>query len=69
MPQHDRLVDLDLSEPRLLVDGVEDLDSDGLSPPRAAPDLAEAALPDDVHQLHLASNAALDQQGKTRPGA
>ena len=47
VPQHHRLVDLHLPEPRLLVDGREYLDGDPLPAPVAEPYFAEATLTDD----------------------
>lgn len=62
VPQHHRLINFNLPEPRPLLAGAEDLDGDILTPPTTTPDFAEATLSDRLHQLNLAGYAPLYQK-------
>lgn len=62
VPQHHRLVNFGLSEPRSLFSRAKDLDSDILTSPTTTPDLAEATFPDRFHELNLAGYAPLYQK-------
>lgn len=66
MPQHHRLVDLRLAEPRALLAAREDLHRHILAAPPAAPHLPEPALADHLDQLDLARNRTLHQQRQSR---
>lgn len=62
MPQHHRLVDLSLAEPRAFLPGGEDLNGHLLPAPLAPPHLAEAPLPDALLEDDGPGNGPLDQQ-------
>jgi len=68
MPQHDRLVDLRLAEPRALLSRGEDLDGHVAAPPLPPPHLAEATLPDDLLQHDGPRHCPLHKQGQACGG-
>merc|ERR1712047_92121 len=65
--QHDRLVDLRLPEPALLVPAGEDLHRHVLAPPPASPHLSKSSLPNTLLQSHLSGNAPLHKERIARP--
>lgn len=65
MPQHHRLVNFGLTEPRALFARAENLYGHILTPPSASPNLAEPSLAYDVNKLDLPGNGALHQKRQT----
>jgi len=65
MPQHHGLVDLRLPEPRPLVSTGEDLHGDTLTLPLAHPDLPVPTFTQNLHQLYLSSDGALNEKRQT----
>ena len=67
--QHDRLVDLGLAEPGLLVSAGENLDGHVVSNPVTSPDLAVPPLAHALHQADLPGDAPLHQERVAGAGA
>ena len=65
MSQHDRLIDLGLSEPGSLLPRWEDLNSYILAPPPSPPHLTKPTLPDDLLRLYLSCDRPLNQERRT----
>lgn len=63
--QHHSLVNLNFTEPGLLVSRGENLHRNRLSPPSSLPHLTKSALSNDFQELNLSSDTSLYQEGKS----